>query len=196
MTTGGQSLNGHGVERLTAGKLSALDLTETVPGAGELRVIQVGGKTYARLPASLNHSGKPYVLVTGNSSDPTVRNLAKSLDSTQSSASAGNAGILAAASDSVKATVGQDVGGVRTTRYAIVVDTAKLPATYPGRAALVQAGVTRLPVDIYVDGSNHPVKVTERFTASGQAVSTTILVTGYNRPVTITAPPASQVSTR
>ena len=33
----------------------------------------------------------------------------------------------------------------------MVVDTAKLPASFPGIDALKQTGVTRIPVELYVD---------------------------------------------
>ena len=39
------------------------------------------------------------------------------------------------------------------------------------------------------------MQVTENFTASGQKIDTTVSLTDYNKPVTITAPPADQVST-
>jgi hypothetical protein len=39
------------------------------------------------------------------------------------------------------------------------------------------------------------VQITESFAASGQSVSTKITLTAYNKPVTITAPPADQVGT-
>jgi hypothetical protein len=69
----GQSVSGGGDEKLAAGKLVALDLTENLPsGAGELRIIIVDGKTYAKLPASMRTSAKPYSLVTENSSNPVV----------------------------------------------------------------------------------------------------------------------------
>ena len=195
VTSGGQSITGSGDETLSDGKLTALDLSETVPGAGSLQIIQTGGKTYVKLPAAQNTSGKPYELVSASSSNPTIKALAASLDSTQSSASAGSAGVLASAASSVKPVGSVTVGGVSTTHYAVVVDTTKLPDTYPGKSALVGAGVTSLPVELYVDGSGRPVQVTENLTASGQSVSTKITLTDYNKPVTITAPPADQVST-
>ncbi len=85
--------------------------------------------------------------------------------------------------------------GVATTHYYVVVDVAKLPTSYAGRSALVQAGIATLPINLYLDSAGRPVQVTEQLTVSGKAVSTTAGVSKYNQPVTITAPPAGQVST-
>ena len=195
VATGGQTITGSGDETLVAGKLSALSITETLPGAGELQLIQVGGKTYAKLPASLNTSGKPYVLVSTASSDATIRALASSLQSTQSSTSVDAAGVFVAAAQSITNRGTATVSGVEATQYYVVVDVAKLPADYPGGSALTQAGIQTLPITLYVDSSGRPVEVTEQLSISGSSVSTSIDVTKYNQPVTITAPPAGEVST-
>src|SRR5206468_90812 len=62
ITSGGAAITGSGRETLAGGKLTALDLTETIPNVGDLRLIQAAGKTYAKLPAKLNSSGKPFIL--------------------------------------------------------------------------------------------------------------------------------------
>ena len=66
VSAAGQSIDGQGDETLSAGKLQDLDLTETVPGAGQLRILMAGGQTYVQLPASLNSSGKPWLLVSAS----------------------------------------------------------------------------------------------------------------------------------
>ncbi|WP_375502039.1 hypothetical protein [uncultured Jatrophihabitans sp.] len=192
ISTGGQVITGVGDETLAAGKLVGLDLTETIPGAGTLRLIQLDGKTYAKLPARLNRSTKPWVLVSTDSSDPTIRGLAQSLQSSQSTA-VDSAGIFAQAAQSITNRGSTTVNGIKTTHYYVVVGVAKLPTNYAGRSALVQAGISTLPIDLYVDSAGRPVQVTEQLTVAGKAVSTSFGVTRYNQPVTITAPPASQV---
>ncbi len=196
ITTGGQSIVGSGDETITAGVLHGLDLTETFPGVGALRIIQVGGKTYVQLPVKLRTSSQPYSLVTTSSSDPTVRSLAQSLQSSSSTTAVDSAGVFARAARSVADRGQASVNGVRTTHYYVVVDVAKLPGTYAGRGALLQAGLKTLPIDLYVDSEGRPVQVTERLTVGTLSVATDLGVTKYNQPVTISAPPASQVSTR
>ena len=195
ITTAGQSITGHGDETVDAGRLRALDLTETLPGVGTLRLIQLAGKTYAELPASLNTSGKPWVLVSTSSSNATIRSLAQSLQSAQSSA-LDSATVFVSAAQSVTDRGPTTVAGVAARHYSVVVDVTKLPSTYSGRSALIAAGIRTLPIELYLDSAGRPVQVTEQVTVSGKQVSTTAGVTNYNQPVTITAPPAGQISSR
>jgi hypothetical protein len=192
----GQKVSGAGDEKLSAGKLVAMDITEQLPGgAGSLQLIIVGGKTYAKLPPSLNKSGKPYVLVTQDSSNATVRALAGSLNSALSSASIGSVGAFITAAKTVKLVGTGTVNGVKATHYSVVVDISKLPADLPGKDALASSGLKTLPLDLYVDDQGRPVRVNEDFKVQGQEVSSNVTVTNYNNPVNVTAPPASQVST-
>jgi hypothetical protein len=192
----GQKVSGVGDEKLSAGKLVAMDITEQLPGgSGSLQLIIVDGKTYAKLPASLNKSGKPYVLVSGNSSNATVRALAGSLDSALSSASIGSVGAFITAAKTVKLVGSDTINGVKATHYSVVVDISKLPADLPGKDALASSGLKSLPLDLYIDDQGRPVRVNEDFKVQGQEVSSNVTVTDYNKPVNITAPPASQVST-
>ena len=93
-----------------------MDLTENLPsGGGALRLIIVDGKTYVKLPASLKTgSTKPYVLVTPNNKNATVR-LASSLDSALQSASVGSVGAFITAAKTVKPVGSATVVGVKTT---------------------------------------------------------------------------------
>lgn len=190
----GEALTGSGDEQLSAGKLVAMDLKESLPGgAGDIEIIIVDGKTYAKLPTSLNPTGKPYLLVTTNSTNAVVKQLASSLDSALSSASLGSVSAFITAADSVQDKGKATIDGVSATHYAIVVDIAKLPASLPGKDALASSGLTTLPLDLYIDDKGRPVQVSENFKVQDQQVSTTVKVSAYDHPVTITAPPANQV---
>jgi hypothetical protein len=192
----GQSVSGGGDEKLSAGKLVALDLTENLPsGAGSLRIIILDGKTYAKLPSSMRTSDKPYTLVTENSSNPVVKQLASSLDSALASASLGSVRLFITAAKSLSVKGTQTVEGVPTTHYSVVVDISKLPSSMPGKDALTSSGLSTLPLELYVDRQGRPVQVTEDFKVQGQSVSTKVKVTGYNKAVSIQAPPADQVDT-
>ena len=195
ITTGGQSITGQGNETVDAGKLRALDLTETLPGVGTLRLIEISGKTYVKLPTGLNTSGKPWALVSTSSSNATIRSLAQSLQSSQSSP-LDSATVFVFAAQSVTDRGPATVAGGTATHYYVVVDVTKLPATYPGRSALIAAGVRTLPINLYLDSVGRPVQVAEQLTVTGRQISTTAGVTKYNQPVTITAPPADQISSR
>jgi hypothetical protein len=191
----GQGINGSGDETFSGGKLTAFDLTETIGSTGTLRLRIVDSKTYVALPASLNHSGKPWALVTANSSDPVIKSMNQSINSALSSASLDSVSLFVTAAKSVKLDGSDSVDGAAATRYSVVVDVTRLPGDYPGRQTLVSAGLSTLPVDLWINSQGRPVKVSEKFSVQGQSVSTQIGVSKYNAPVQITAPPADQVST-
>jgi hypothetical protein len=193
---GGQKVTGAGDEKLSGGKLVAMDITENLPGgAGSLRLIIVDGKTYAKLPPALAAGPKPYVLVSPTSKNATVRQLASTLDSALSSASIGSVGAFITAAKTVQPVGTETITGVQTTHYKVVVDVAKLPADLPGKDALAASGLTSLPLDLYIDDQGRPIRMTEDLKVQGQEVATNVTVSKYNEPVTVTAPPASQVST-
>jgi hypothetical protein len=189
----GQQLTGGGDEKVANGKLVALDLTEDLPGLGPVRVILVNGTSYAKLPAALNSTGKPYLVVSDSSSNQYVRQLASSLDSALSAvALSGITDITSAAKTfAVKGT--ETVAGVETTHYSIVVDVAKLPDDFQGKSAIEASGLKTVPLELYIDSSGRPVRLVETLSAQGQTAVTTTTVTDYNKPVTITAPPSDQV---
>ena len=194
ITLVGQKLTGSGDETSANGRLTALDLTENLPnGGGAIRVITVGGKTYVKLPSSLNSSGKPYLLVSPSSSNQVVRQLAGSLDSALSAASLDSVVIFTRAAKSIEAKGTETVNGTQTVHYSVVVDVSKLPGSLPGKSDLTQNGIDTLPLELYVDTTGRPVQITEEFTTQGQKVSTKSIVSDYNKPVTITAPPPNEV---
>lgn len=48
--------------------------------------------------------------------------------------------------------------GTAATRYAVVVDVAKVSPDYPGPADLAGSHTASLPVDLWIDGQGLPVK--------------------------------------
>jgi hypothetical protein len=194
VTAGGQQITGAGDEQLKCGKLTGLDISESLPGgAGDFELIITGGKSYAKLPPASNPTSKPWVLVTPDSSNPTIAQLANSLQSTEASASITSSTAFVNAASSVKNDGPATVNGTPTTHWSVIVDPSRLPDSNPGKAALVQAGITSLPVELYVDSQGRPARVTENFTTQGQDVSTQVDVGRYNQPVSISAPPPDQV---
>jgi hypothetical protein len=189
----GQQLTGGGDEKVANGKLVALDLTETLPGLGPVRVILVNGTSYAKLPSALNSTGKPYLVVSPSSSNQYVRQLASSLDSALSAVALGGITDITSAAKSFDAKGTETIDGVQTTHYSIVVDVAKLPNDFQGKSAIQAAGLKTVPLELYVDRAGRPVRLIETLSAQGQTAVTTTTVTDYNKPVTITAPPSSQV---
>jgi hypothetical protein len=68
-----------------------------------------------------------------------------------------------------------------------------LPADTPGKSALVDSGVDEIPLDLYIDSQGRPVRINEELNVQGTKVTTKATVSDFNKPVTITAPPADQI---
>jgi len=194
IAAGTATLTGSGDETMAAGKLQSLDLTEQIPQAGSLRIVMIDGKTYLQLPPAMNRSGKPWVLVSPASSNPGVRQLATTLDSVKQTASLDQFTTFSSVA-TVTGHKQETLDGAPTTHYTLTVDVQKLPATLPGKQQLVAAGLTSLPMDMWVDAQGRLVKFTEQVTVKGQQVATTVTLGRYDAPVTVTAPPADQVAT-
>jgi hypothetical protein len=89
------------------------------------------------------------------------------------------------------------IGGVDTTHYLVTVDTAKvlrLIGTHSPLGDSAAAARTHLPktfhYDVWLDGSQRPVRIKGAY--SGVTVDMTF--TSWGKPVSVQAPPASQVS--
>src|SRR5690242_19331130 len=190
----GNSITGSGDETLEDGKAESFDLTENIPGLGDIRVLMVDGRTYVQLPAGINPGAKPWLLISTESSNPVVQQLATSLQSVTSSSSLDQYTAFTEAA-TVKVVGSEPVDGVAATHYALDVDVTKLPNDTPGRSDLLSAGLVKLPVDLWVDTHGRPVKVSEELTVQNQKVTTLVTLSRFDEAVTITAPPADQVAT-
>jgi hypothetical protein len=192
----GQSLAGTGAETLHNGRLRALRVDAALPGGiGTARIVDVGGKVYAKLPAVLNPGSKPYVAVTPASHNQTVQLLQPVLGPALAVASVGNLPDFVQAADSVTPAGKQTLNGIDTRHYTVVVNVAKLPAALPARQVLGAANVHTLPVQLYVNSAGLPAEMTTVLSIAAQQVRAKIDFSRYNQPATITAPPASQVDT-
>ncbi|HEU5267608.1 MAG TPA: hypothetical protein VFU35_12955, partial [Jatrophihabitans sp.] len=191
-----QELTVTGDEKLDNGKVSAMKLSETLPGgAGTIEIIVADGKIYAKLPPPINDTGKPYLLMTETSRNAQVRQLAKSINSSLTTASASGYAVFAQAADSLKLVGPTTVNGAPATHYSIVMNPAKLPPSYPSKQELVDSGIGTIPLELYIDDHGRPVEMDEHFTLNGQSVETKATFSDYNAPVFISAPPPTEVGT-
>jgi hypothetical protein len=187
-----------GVEKAAGGKLTAMNLNEQI-GSSNMTILFTGGGLYVKLPGKMNESGRPWEKATAASPNPVLAQLASALTGLEQNASLDQYGSLAQAASSLKTVGPEQVNGAAATRYSLSVNPAKIHGagiTEAARAALAQAHITKIPVNIWVDSRNRPVQMSETFAVKGQTVSFTVTIGQYNQPVTITAPPTSQVSTK
>jgi hypothetical protein len=190
----GNKNTGTGDETLSNGRAEAFDVTETIPSVGDIRVLMADGQTYVQLPAGINPSDKPWLLISTESSNPIVAQLATSLQSVTSSSSLDQYTAFTEAA-TVKLVGSERVDGVDATHYRLTVDVTKLPNDTPGRSDILSAGLVTLPVDLWVDAKGRPVKVSEELTVQNQKITTLVTLSSFDEDVTITAPPADQVAT-
>jgi hypothetical protein len=190
--SGTQAVNAHGDQTMSDGKLTAMDLTEQV-GATRLRMLLIGSSVYAQIPASLNRTGKPWVKATPASKSPVLSQLAPTVNSARESASLDSFGTFTQAATSMKVVGRETIDGVVTTHYSLIIDVSKLPPTSNNAKVLNQAGLKMLPADLWLDEHGRPVRASQTFTYRNQQISTVLLLSRYNAPVHIAAPPANQV---
>jgi hypothetical protein len=192
----GQTLQGAGDVALARGVIARADLRQALPsGLGSIRIVVVGSKTYAELPSALNtRPGKPWVLLAPGSKSIVVSQLASTVQPILAVASPASLVAFARAASSARDLGPATVGGVATTHYRVVVDASKLPASVP--SSITAGGRSSIPIDMYLDSAGRPRQVSGTFSISGQTVTPTIVLSAYDAPVSISAPPAGQVGTR
>ena len=197
----GQTLTGAGDVGLAQGAITRADLQQDLPsGLGSIRIVVVGGTTYAKLPSALaGSSGKPWVVLTTGSSSVVVSQLAATVQPVLAVASPATLVAFARSAASTTDLGPRTVGGTATTHYRVVVDRASLPTTGPSAipsSITAGGGGSTIPVDLYLDAAGRPRQVTGTFTIVGQTATPTITLSDYNAPVSITAPPAGDVAGR
>ena len=175
-TFAGQKITGSGPATFADGVLSGLDVTATVPTVGKLHVRLVGEKSYAQLPLLLNSTGKPWVLVSSDSSNSVIAQLGSVLDEIRAAAGLNSLVTLVKAAKTLSDKGQQTVQGSAATHY-------------------VFTGNANALTDLWVDSTGRPVQAKRTVKALGQQVAVTIGTSAFNQPVTITAPPASDVGT-
>jgi hypothetical protein len=91
-----------------------------------------------------------------------------------------------------------DIGGVPTTQYSASYNPA---AVLPGLSPALRRQLGpqlrsirgNVRTDIWIDARHRVRRITETGRVAGENLTTTITYSGYNQPVSITVPPASQV---
>jgi hypothetical protein len=186
------SLGGTSTADLTLadGHATATDVHLTTSGQ-QVEVITVGSDSYVK---TASDAAKPWIAVTPDSSNPIVKSLASGFSVATLTSS------LSALSGMLKSSSGlQDKGteqidGVSTTHYAMQLDPAKGTGDAQLDGLLALLGKTALPIDLWLDGQHRPVQLVIHVSLAGTADPVTVQISKFDAPVTITAPPADQIS--
>ncbi len=192
-SAGGTAIKASGDEQLANGAVQSIDLQETV-GSLALRFVIIGATVYAKLPASVYPSPKPWVEIGATTSDPKLQQLYTSFQTSIQTGAGKSVASLVSAGKDLRFEGKEQLNGVTVGHYKLNVDVNSLPSDFPNRAALEQSGLSKLPVEVYVDQSGRPRKVTEHLTVAGQHVDVLVTLTNFDVPVHIAAPPADQVA--
>jgi hypothetical protein len=163
-------------------------------GAGDVQVVTIGAKSYAKLPASQRSGDKPWALVSARSTNPAITKLVGGIDIANATASLDAISGYVSSATSVAPKGSEQVRGAPASRYRLVVDPARLKGDPQLRQMLQLLGST-IPVDLWVDAHDRPVRLAVDTNVSGQHIAIDIEISKYDAPVTITAPPADQIGT-
>lgn len=191
------------------GSKTAERMSMAIPSVGDMQMVLVGGTFYMELPSSLSgalgSSGKPWVKFDLSGSNPLAQalgseaNLADQADPTQLLNQISAAG-------TIKSVTHETLNGQPVTHYSITVDVQKMAESMTGadqseKQALSQLGISTMPFNIWVNSDNLPVKITtsvafaDPTSGQSQQVQVQVAYTDWGKPVTITAPPAGEVTT-
>jgi hypothetical protein len=163
--------------------------------------ILVGDQLYMKMPALAARSGKPWI---GISLDKLKESSGLDPKAMQDQGSQGdptvNAKMLTASKD-VRSVGTETVGGVSTTHYrgtfAMQEALAKLSGEQRAEAqkSLGQSGIDKMTFDLWVDGQQLPRKMSMATPPGAKLdIKMTMTYTAFNAPLSITAPPKSQVA--
>ena len=192
-TADGVTVRNVGDEELAAGSVTALELTESAKSFGELRLIIVGGKTYAIPPPSWHVPGKPWALITEQTTNQFVVALAQSIPSLEAALSPSSFPIFVAAATSVTSDGTAKIGSILARRYSVLSNVKRLPQTFPPRGDLY-LDVSQLPIELWLDPQGALMMAQETYTVNAQSVTKTLTLTNVGERLSISAPPASQVA--
>jgi hypothetical protein len=199
-STGGVSGTGSGV--FNSGKDRSGQLTMNVNAGGRqvaIDTVIVGNTIYVRSPLISQRlpGAKQWVKVD-------LKQAAKAANVDLSSLLSANptpGGALAylQGSTAIKKLGSEQVGGVPTTHYRVVVDLQQAADHASGsdkdalEQAIKAAGTTTLPVEVWVDPQDYVRKIEYKSQASGQSADLTMEMHDFGSPVPIKAPATNEV---
>ena len=199
ITTGPQTISGDGVYRLgDAGEVAA-DLTMTVPGQGEMRMILLGAEMYLKLPASLAQPGRPWVKITPGGTDPISQALGPIAEQLRGGVDPADGLAIIQGATTVERTGTETVDGVETSVYSATMDLAKAAQYAEGDLKqqyeqLAAAGVETLDFTLWVDGDDLLRKFQTVVPTPQGDVEAAGTYSEWGEPVTIEAPPQDEIA--
>jgi hypothetical protein len=175
-------------------------ITMTMPGFGAVEQLITGKVIYMKMPQMTQQTGKPWIKI--DLSKPNNKlgiDIDQLMEQSQQSDPSDALRMLQAAGD-IERIGTETVRGIETTRYEGKVDLRKAMAQLPpeqrkqAQALLNEAGAKEMDVAVWIDDQGLTRRLKQAYqTKETGAITMTMEVLGYNVPVSVKAPPASQV---
>lgn len=186
--TGAASSTGSGEADLS-GEEVASRVSQEVQGAGTVDAVVLDGLFYVK---SAQLSGEKWLKIDPKAKDG-LGALVGSLGGNSDPAKLLK--VMNQASE-VTAEGQEEVGGVETTKYHVVLPRKAFAATLGDNPQVTQMLPEQVEFDMWVDGDDLVRKQVSEITVAGQKTGSTITYSGFGEPVEIEAPPASQTTTK
>lgn len=185
--SGGQQVEGTGKADISGAQVAS-DVTLDV-GGQQIQAIATGGVFYFK--SAIFKTAKPWLKI-----DPSAKSGLGSVLG-QLGANADPSRALAALGKASKVTAGgsKQIDGEQTTRYDVVLPTSALGSTLGYPETLLKELPDNLTYRLYVDGDDLVRRQDSSLTVRGTKVDTSITFDDYGEDVSVTAPPAGQVTT-
>lgn len=181
-----------GDEQLLRGQVADATFTETTSSSTQPTKIVIKDQVlYVRLPADA-HAARPWIKAGKHSANRDIRSLYGTLQALSASGAENVPGFLSASTSFAKAGTGS-VDGIPVGKYTLMVSVAKLPKSYPLKAALQTEGVPQFSVQLSVDAKGLPRELDESIEFNGEVVTSQVGLSRYGAHVRVAAPPARLV---
>ena len=187
-TTGAGSSTGEGQADLSGDQVAS-KVSQEVQGVGKVEAIVVDGLFYLK---SAQLSGEKWLKIDPNAKDglgALIGSLGANSDPSQ---------LLKVMSQATEVTAeGQEeVEGTETTKYHVVLPRKAFASTLGDNPQVTQMLPQQVEFDMWVDGDDQLRKATYELAVGGQKTGSTVTYRDFGEPVSIEAPPASQVTTK
>lgn len=185
------------------GRLQAMSVDMTVQAKNQdvnVKMLLVDGRAYIGGDQLLQQLkiDKPWLEISPNSDNAQIAALGQQLDSMAKGVGPEQLKQLQQAAVAATEVGPEEVDGIATTHYQVLVDVRRSIEALGSAAPSVPASAdlpSTVPTDLWLDDQGRMVKTQVVQEVSGQRLVTTFTITSYDQPVDITAPDPSQVST-
>jgi hypothetical protein len=177
----------------------AMNMTMTMPGAGEMTMIMLPDGAYLKMPQS-PQPGKPWIKISTDGTDELSKAYGAIIKSTQQETDITKSIEKLKDAGTITKSAKEQLDGAAVTHYWITVDLAKAAAAQadPTLKAAIQkaidSGIKTTSDEIWINKDNLPVKfVAQVPTPDGAPTAVTETFADWGKSVNITPPPADQI---